>query len=198
MKKIGVGWQYTTYDLKNGRVLKKFHSLPRAYWVITKDVLTSKWHRLSAVPGFVMNMKLKALESFRALKKCNVPIELIGHPRFINSLDYEQDKATVLGEIFGSVSIRGQKKLVDDFVEFNLHLLGYGVIDKSFNITKNFGRNDNQIILIDIGELPDDTEIIARQIQNRPWTKEYVTSGLKESEVREYFIAEMDKAFLSK
>ena len=55
----------------------------------------------------------------------------------------------------------------------------------------------NQIILIDIGELPDDTEIIARQIQDRPWTKEYVTSGLKESEVREYFIAEMDKAFLS-
>ena len=198
MEKIGEGWQYAVYDMRNGRVLKKFHSLPMAYWVIGKDVFASSDHQLASVPSFVRSMKEKARESFAALKRCSVPDELIGNPHFLNGLDYEQDKVTPLGGLLSSASIRDQKGQIDRFIDFCKVLYGYGLIDKSFNITKNFGVMGQAVILTDIGELFDDKEIIERQIIKRAWTKAYVTDGISDAEVRAYFIAQMDKTFLSK
>ena len=133
MEKIGDGWQYAVYDIGNGKVLKKFHSLPMAYWIIGKDVFASSEHRLASVPGFVRSMKEKARESFAVLKRCSVPDELIGNPHFLNAFDYEQDKVTPLGEVLASTSIRDQKEQIDHFVDLCRTLLGCGLIDKSFN-----------------------------------------------------------------
>ena len=61
---------------------------------------------------------------------------------------------------------------------------------------KNYGLNDNsQIVLIDIGELFDDKELINKQLKNRGWHKSYVGGCIQDEEVREYFIKEMDKNF---
>ncbi len=198
MKKIGEGWQYGVYDLENGRVLKKFHSPLKSYWVILKDIFPFKQDSIFEIPGFSRGMKVKALESFEILKKKNLPPEWLGNPKFINDLDFEQDKAFPLHDIFSQSEVEEAKGIIDKFVEFNKKLLERGVIDKSFNITKNYGLNsDGEIVLIDIGELFDNPERIKEQCAGRAWAKDYVAGRIANDVAREYFIKEMDKNFES-
>lgn len=197
MKKIGEGWQYGVYDIGNGRVLKKFHSLPKRYWAILKTIFPFKDDPFYKVPGYARSMRLKALESFSVLKDSKIPPEIVGNPTFVNQFDFEQDKVVPLHDYFNEISIEAGKKLIDDFVLFNKQLLNYGFIDKSFNIGKNFGINDGgEIVLIDIGELFSNKDRIQKQIENRAWAKHYVTDHIPKKLVR-YFIKEMDKALNS-
>ena len=92
MKKIGEGWQYSVYDLENGRVLKKFHSPYRAYLIILKDCFPFTKYPLWKISGFVMGMKIKARESFKTINVKNIPSNWMGNPRFLEGLNYEQDK----------------------------------------------------------------------------------------------------------
>jgi len=196
MKKIGEGWQYTVYDLGNGRVLKKFHSPLKSYWVILKDIFPFQNDSLFEISGFSRGMKVKALESFEILKKKELPSGWLGNPKFINDLDFEQDKAKPLHDAFSQFGVEEAKKIIDKFMEFNKKLLERGVIDKSFNITKNYGlNNEGEIVLIDIGELFDDPKRIKEQCANRAWAKDYVAGHIASDEVREYFIEEMDRNF---
>lgn len=196
MKKIGQGWQYTTYDLKNGRVLKKFHSWPKAYWLILKEIFPFKNDSFFEIPSFIKDVKRKADESFEILKRINIPQEWMANPRFINKYDFEQDKVQPLHEVFENLDTNNIKKIIDQFIEFNLKLLNLGVIDKGFNITKNYGiDNEGQIVLIDIGELFDDKELIKKQLIERGWTHSYVGGCIKNKEAQEYFISEMDRNF---
>ena len=196
MKKVGEGWQYSVYDLENDRVFKKFHSTVKLYWVILKDVFPFKDDSLLKVPSFAKSSKTKALASFKIIKQNKIPASWIGNPKFLNDLDYEQDKAKPLHEVFGNYSTEEIKKIIDKFIIFNKKLLELGVIDKSFNITKNFGLNKSgEIILIDIGELFDNPERIKKQILDRAWDKPYVAGCIADLSAREYFIAQMDQNF---
>ncbi len=196
MKKIGQGWQYTTYDLENGRVLKKFHSWTKAYFVILRQIFPFNKDSFFEIPGFIKEVKAKANESFRILKRINIPQEWIANPKFINKYDFEQDKVVPLHDVFESLDTIEIKKIIDQFIEFNLNLLKLGVIDKGFNITKNYGiNNKGDIVLVDIGELFDDKELIKKQLKDRGWTNSYVGGCIKDEEAREYFIDEMDRNF---
>ncbi len=120
MKKIGEGWQYSVYDLGNSRVRKKFHSLLRSYWIILKTTFPFRDDPLMAIPDFSRSMKRKALTSYEALKRRNVPPEWLGNPKFLNELDFEQDKVEPLHEVFARSDIPTVKRIIDEFVEFDL------------------------------------------------------------------------------
>ena len=196
MKVIGQGWQYTTYDLENGRVLKKFHSWPKAYFVILKEIFPFNKDSLFEIPGFIKDVKRKADESFEILKRKNIPQEWMANPIFINKYDFEQDKVAPLHEVFSNLETEDIKKIINQFVEFNLKILNLGLIDKGFNITKNYGIDKNgQIVLIDIGELFDDKELIKKQIKEHGWDKNYVAGCIQNEEAREFFLREMSKNF---
>jgi hypothetical protein len=196
MKKIGNGWQYDVYDLGNGRVLKKFHSPIKSYWVILKAIFPFKEDSLLKVPSFSRGMKRTALRSFEVLKRNNVSNDWIGHPKFLNAPDFEQDKVIPIHDVFLTADTLSIKNIIDKFIDFNKQLLKSGIIDKSFNITKNYGLNARgEIILIDIGELFDDSERINKQRKERAWSKNYVAGCIKDEEARTYFITEMDKNF---
>lgn len=196
MKKIGQGWQYTVYDLGNGKVLKKFHSWTHAYLVILKEIFPFTNDSLFEIPAFIKDMKDKADESFEILKRKNVPSEWMANPKFLNKYDFEQDKVTPLHDTFKNSSTEEIKKYIDDFIVLNKKLLELGLIDKSFNITKNYGLDHNgNIVLIDIGEIFDDPDKIKNQFKNRAWDKSYVSGNIEDIEAREYFISEMDKSF---
>ncbi len=199
MKKLGEGWQYTAYDLGNARVLKKFHSLPRIYWVILKDIFPFHYDPLYKLPGFARASKRKAIASFEILKKGNVPRAWIGNPKFLENLDYQQDKVRPLHDVFEKSDTAGIKSIIDQFIILNKQLLEKGVIDKSFNITKNYGLNEKgELILIDLGELFDNLQRIKNQIMRRAWDKSYVSGCIKDKEAREYFIKKMDENFSRK
>lgn len=196
MKKIGEGWQYTVYDLGNERVLKKFHSPIKSYWVIFKAIFPFKGDSLFQIPSFSKGMKRTALASFEILKSKNIPADLICNPKFLNKLDFEQDKVKPLHDIFSVSDTTATKRIIDKFIVFNKKLLEIGIIDKSFNITKNFGLNKiDEIVLIDIGELFDDPEKIKKQLTGHVWDKNYVADCIENEEARIYFIQEMNKCF---
>jgi hypothetical protein len=50
-------------------------------------------------------------------------------------------------------------------------------------------------VLIDIGELFDNKELIRKQLNDRGWTNSYVGGCIKDKEAQEYFINEMDRNF---
>ncbi len=196
MKKIGEGWQYATYDLGNGRVLKKFHSFVRIYWVILKDIFPFHDDPLRKLPGFARASKQKALKSFKILKIRDVPSSWIGNPKFVGNLNYEQDKVRPLHDVFKDADTSLIKSTIDRFIIFNKKLLEKGIIDKSFNITKNYGFDkDGNIILFDIGELTDDRELIKKRMVSRAWDKHYVAGCIKDKEAQQYFIKKMDENF---
>lgn len=196
MKKIGEGWQYSVYDLGNGRVLKKYHSPFKSYWVILKNIFPFKNDSIFKIPIFSKSVKRKAAASFTILKQGKIPPAWIGNPRLLTGLNYEQDKEQPLHDVFEEMNTAEIKKTIDKFVIFNKRLLDIGIIDKSFNITKNFGLNKNdEIILIDIGELFDNPERIKNQLLDRAWDKDYVAGCIKDLEAQKYFIQKMDENF---
>lgn len=196
MKKIGEGWQYSVYDMGNERVFKKFHSPIKSYWVILKTIFPFKDDSLAMVPSFSKSAKKKALSSFEIIKRNIILPSWLGNPKFLNGLNYEQDKAQPLHDIFENSGTESIKSIIDEFIVFNKRLLEKGVIDKSFNITKNYGLNkEGKIILIDIGELFDNPERIKKQITDRAWDKNYVAGCIKNVEAQEYFVKKMDENF---
>jgi len=141
-------------------------------------------------------MRKKALASFEILKRHIIPANWVGNPLFLNSLDFEQDKVEPLHVVFDKTDTKGSMKIIDEFIVFNKKLLALGVMDKSFNITKNYGLADSgAIVLIDIGELFDDSEQIQKQLIDRAWGKEYVAGCIQNEEVRKYFVQKMDENF---
>ena len=198
MKVLGRGWQYTTYDLRNGRVLKKYNSLLKGWAIIFIDQLRYKGGSIWKVPGFYKGCKKKAIRSMEIISRGMVDPWMMGNPTLLNALDYEQDKVIPLHDCIKTVDTEEGKRLVDRFVSFNKILLERSVIDKSFNITKNFGLTaDKRIILIDLGELYADPLAIKEQIKKRPWTARYVAEVIHNPEVRTYYVEQMDKNFVT-
>jgi hypothetical protein len=195
MRKIGRGWQYTTYDLGNGRVLKKYNSKLVAYPVMLRDCFPFLKNPIWKLPGYYRGCKETAVDSMRKISTTTVAPWMMGNPKVLNVLDYEQDKITTLHDL-DTIEIGQVKKVIDDFVEINKVLVDRNLIDKSFNITKNFGLDSTgRVILMDLGELYSSTAAIDKQRKERAWSKHYVVGPIKNTQIRSYFIEQMDKNF---
>jgi hypothetical protein len=193
MKFLGRGWQYTVYDIGNGRVLKKWNSKSIAYLVMLQDCFP---YIKSPIWGFYKNYLYSvsmAQDSMRKLTESNLDKKLFGNPEYgDNGLDYEQDILQPIDIYLKNVSVDKGKKIIDKFVEFNKLLIANNCIDKSFNIGKNFAlNNDNNIVLSDIGELYFSKESIKKQITKKAWKAHYVLKHIPK-ELRTYFIEKME------
>lgn len=196
MKKIGRGWQYTIYDLGNGRVLKKYNSKIVGYAHMAKACFPFRTNSLWEIPGYYRGCKETALDSMKKISVPTIEAWMMGNPRILNVLDYEQDTLVPLHDFFATCTIEDGKKTIDAFIAFNKILVERKLIDKSFNITKNFGLDKQQrIVLMDLGELYSSDAAITKQIQNRAWAAHYVVEPLQEP-LRDYFIQGMNQAFV--
>lgn len=196
MKVLGRGWQYTTYDLGNGRVLKRYNSAFVACILIFLNSLywwkPAPWKLLA----YHRDCKSKAHDSMIFVQRNVLESWMIGNPKVLNDLDYEQDKLTPLHKVIRGISTEKGKELIDAFVAFNAELLRRGVIDKSFNITKNFGLDaKDRVVLMDLGELFTAQEAIQKQIRERKWATPYVAQVMRNRELRDYYVAQMDRHF---
>lgn len=197
MKIIGRGWQYTTYDVGNGRVFKKYNSLPVAYIIMLRDCFPYKRNKLWKLPGYYKGCKETARDSMNKISNTKVEKWMLGNPKVLNELDYEQDKVIPIHQYFKEVNIAKGKQVIDQFVEFNKLLVGCSFIDKSFNITKNFAIDKNErIILLDLGELFSSEDGIKKQIERKMWQLPYVVNPIP-APLKSYFLESMDNEFTS-
>ena len=193
MKFIGRGWQYTVYDLENGRVLKKYNTRLQGYWIILKQCFPYINYPLWKIPKYYNGCKNTAFDSIRKIKTSTMDMALFGNPKILNDLDYEQDKVIPLSSYFKQLDISRGQQTIDRFIDFNLILIENRLMDKSFLIGKNYGINGGgDIILTDIGELYSSDERIKQQIEKKPWDINYVTSTIPKR-FREYFVTEMNR-----
>lgn len=196
MKVLGRGWQYTTYDLGNGRVLKKYNSLIVAYWVIFFDYLEYLGFSIWKIPAYHRWCKGVARDSMQKISNNTLEPWMMGNPKVLNGLDYEQDKLKPLHDELKNVGTEAGMRLVDDFIVFNKILVERSLIDKNFNIGKNFGLDmEERIVLMDLGELYSDRAAIEGQQRDRPWRNMYVADTVPDEKVRQYYLDQMDKAF---
>jgi hypothetical protein len=196
MKKIGEGWQYEVYDLENGRVFKKFKSLPKRTSIVLRRLFPYTRYPLWEIPTYIKNIRQKAIHSFHVLENNKFPPEWFANPRRLNGLDYEQDKGVPLHHLFATSSQKESKELVDQFIAFNQKLIENGIADKYFNIFSNFALNPRgDLVLTDIGELIDTREEIYVQIGRKIWSQPHIAGRIQDNELREYFLQEMDKNF---
>lgn len=193
MKLLGRGWQYSVYDLGNGRVLKRYNTRSQAYWVMLKQNFPYISYPIWKFKDYHAGCKNTALDSIKKIQQTTMRLELFGNPKILNELDYEQDKVVPLSDYFKSISLEQGKKTIDRFIDFNLLLIKNRLMDKSFLIGKNYGIDAHgNIILTDIGELYSSAERIKQQIEKKPWDIYYVTSTIPKK-FREYFVEHMNR-----
>lgn len=197
MKLLGRGWQYSVYDLENGRVIKKMNSRFLAYLQMLKGCFPYTKLGINQFPKMFQASVNMATNSIRSLKKISFDKKLLGNPKFFeNSLEYEQDKIIPVEDYLKTISVEEGKKAIDEFYNFNINLISLGFIDKSFAIAKNFGiDHQGKIILSDLGELYFSPEL-RNQIQKRPWAANYVIKPLPKN-LRNYFVEKMDRLLTS-
>lgn len=196
MKKIGCGWQYTVYDIGNGRIRKVFNTKTQAYLIFSRECFPYTDFPLWKFPCLYRDLRKKAETSLSWIKDTTMDISLFGNPRIINETDYEQDLVTPLNTHLQGISLDQGKKIIEEFIILNRLFIKNDMIDKSFLIGKNYGINCNQkVILTDIGELFVGKENVETQVKIRPWDHPYVTKTIPR-QLRKYFIEEMDKNLL--
>ena len=196
MKKIGRGWQYTTYDIGNGRVRKIFNSPRISYFRMFRNFYLTKAWMIFYIPKYYRVCKKEAYDSIRYLRHTDLAPWMLGNPYIINELDYEQDKVTSIKEKFAQLSVNDGKKLIDSFIIFNRELINHGVIDRAFQVAENFGVDQlGRIVLTDLGELVTAPSEIKKHITSRPWAQSFIKNSLPKT-IREYFVETMDKELL--
>ncbi len=196
-QRVGKGWQYTVYDLGNGRVYKKFNTKLEAYRIMLKD----RWYIFWRLPGYLKKMKKNVKKSFQFLEKNDIDGDLIGNFKRRKGLDYEQDKAVPLKDYCKKLSRDSKKEcraIVDKFIKLVDTLYSdYGCMDKAMKFGKNFGIDNNgQVVLIDIGEIWFEPKSIKKRVKKRTWLNVDNMEGVLKY-LREYYIQELDKIFLA-
>lgn len=195
MKLIGKGWQYSVYDIGNGRVLKKSNSTIGAFFIMLYDSFPYIHHPLWDMPRLRREAKDAALSSISNIKNKKLDAWMLANPIVNDDLSYEQDMVIPLRAQLERSSEEEGKKIIDDFVDFSVRLVKQSCIDKRFDIGNNFGIDANgRIVLIDLGELCCDIESVENQIQLRAWDSCSVLSGVPRR-FRSYFVKAMDETF---
>lgn len=193
MKRIGRGWQYTAYDLGNGRVLKKFNTRFQAYLLMLKESFPYTDFPLWGFEKQYAERRAIAVESLKLIQATELDPAFFGNPLLLNGTDYEQDKIVPLEKHLATLSTEEGRRCIDAFVAFTEMLIAHRLVDRSFLIGKNYGVNaEGAVVLLDIGELYSDPEQIKKRISVRPWDHEYVT-GTVPASLRSYFIERMNE-----
>ena len=197
MKLLGRGWQYSAYDLGNGRVFKKRNTRIVAYWCMFKTSWYLYPQDIWKFPRYYKNSEKNIRHSFAKIRESSMDRALLGNPTIPeHGFDYEQDKIESVAKYLKRHSVADGKKIIDRFVVFVRFLIEKQLMDKSFNLGGNFGvRDEGSLVMTDIGELYSDPAHIQREIDRRVWEQPYILNTIPKGELRNYFVHTMHTAF---
>lgn len=185
MKKIAEGLQYKVYDRGNGRVLKIQTS------VFDKIRILRSWNIRNPITlvRSIFNAYLITYTSIRRLKKTKgIDWSIFGNPTFFGySLNYEQDKVVTLSDFFKSHTTAENKAIIYAWISYVYNQWKYGMADTVYNFTVNNGIDSfGNVILIDLGELTFDMEVVRTHVSNKKWLTQWSFSQMEDSELKRY------------
>lgn len=179
MEKLGEGYYYRVYALGNARVLK------RQTTSLSKLRKLVSWYNLSPAATLKAALSLHAKKSAslnQSKRLAAIPAlqEALGNPRFVNTWEYEQDRAIPLQEFERTSSDGEFLRYVDEYTALVKSLWEYGYADKVFNFTLNAGvsRGTGKVILLDFNEFTERKEKAADHIRREKWRAQASLKGL--------------------
>jgi transglutaminase/protease-like cytokinesis protein 3 len=185
MHKISEGYFYEVYDLGNNRVLKK----KRPFLKIMGDVRKE----------YESNFFTGVIKTFQHIRKCTeatssvrkkmekIPHSLLGNPRFINKVEYEQDKAVLLMDYFTTHSTEENKVVIDKYSALVKEFLKYGVHDYVYKFKNSYGINSNgEVVFIDFNEVTFSKDKTLEYIKIKEWRNDNQFRKFPEGELKEY------------
>jgi len=191
MQKIGQGWQYIVYDLGNDRVLKKKYSaFSKFFFIRSKQIAKGQPYSFKEIICAIYRVNRKARQSIQYFKinGQKINLQLIANPKFLDGINYEQDKVTSLSELLKSCSISEGKELFNQYAKFIHSTWRYGFSDTIFNFLGNNGINKNgDMVQSDFGELAFRREEVKQFIENKKWLDTSCYKTFPEGELKEYF-----------
>ena len=191
MKKIGQGYQYTVWDLGNGRVLKKKSSPISQFFFVRSEQkrkgLPATWKEALRLMREVDQSARTACAYVKQLiKQDSMPS--LGNPIFKNETEYEQDKVTPLREFFKTCSVDEGKRVFDRYAELVKSNWEYGFCELTFSPFGNAGLNkDGLLVQSDFGEMTCSKEEALQKIQIKRWLKATCYKTFPEGELKEYY-----------
>lgn len=185
MYKISEGYFYEVYDLGNKRVLKK----QRSFLKILSDVRRE----------YKSNLFIGIMKTFQHIKKCKeatmtmrkkmekIPQDLLGHPRFINNVDYEQDQVVLLMDYFATHTMDENKIVIEKYTELMKEFLKYGIHDYVYKFKNSYGiGSSEEVVFIDFNEVTFSKEKTLEYATTKEWRNEMQFKKLPEGELKEY------------
>lgn len=111
----------------------------------------------------------------------------LANPRFEADGSHTQDKVNVIYNLFKGMETDEAKDLIDDYLDTIMSLWTYGLSDKVFNFSINFGVDDvGDVVMIDFGEIDTDKAKVIEAIKNKKWTESWAVRNLPD-ELRHHF-----------
>ena len=159
------GWQanvryFKNYVIKTPKTEKEIRDRITPHYRSVGDI--------TRIKEKIKKLKHDWSNSIKIIKSGKVPLKLLAFPEFLKDGQIKQKRVKMLSEEFEYLmaykKIEEAKKLVDKVIEFILILWSYGVHEMTFKFYSEMGLLDGKIVLVDIGELTDDKEVVVRQI----------------------------------
>ncbi|MAG10828.1 hypothetical protein CMI44_00750, partial [Candidatus Pacearchaeota archaeon] len=170
--KIKEGWQCKVNIYRNF-VIKEIKNRKDITKKIKKHLI--KINKLDQLEKLTNNMIKDINNSTKILKNSKIPKELIAEAKFIDEKHVKQKRAKVVHEeierLMGKAKIKQAKQTIDKSVNFFLTLWKYGVHDKSFKLTKNFGIINNKVALLDLFELTNEKSKVKKKLTKIDFNK---------------------------
>ena len=196
MKLIGKGYWYNVFDLGNERVLK----LEKGFQQKVKDSYSIEGKKLFTWLITVFKLltgRKKITESYSYMQK-HVNPALLGQPRFLNGISYEQDKVELLDIALSQASSEEKQKLINLYIQNILNCWRNGFADRVYNFTINNGlTNNGQLILLDFNEVTFSKSKILQCIWSKRWLRAWSFRQI-DQKLQEYYQMQMDNLVTQK
>lgn len=192
--RLGIGGQYTVYNLPDNRVLKVAHNA-----VSARNELVRQGHDWNdtSLEEVIFRRDEGVVYVQRLCEQSEVAREIFGNPKFNGELGetgvYEQDKLSIPGLEINEMSERAQKEYINKYIQLQLRLWTLGCSEGTFNFQVNAGLNaQGDMVVGDFGEMDFSKEMIAQRIDGPRWEHAWGVTSLS-PEMQQWAIERFNK-----
>ena len=194
-KRLG-GWQMWVelnedYVIKTPKVRKEIEKNVRKYlkWIGKPEELKLRVDRA-----------IKDVhKSLYIINRSKIPKRYLAYPEFLENGKIKQKRVKVVNEeLYRLIDLKRKKevyKLIDESIKFFMFLWKYGIHEKTYKITSNFGVDGNQIVLIDFLELEGNKKKVEKQLRKKSWYMYKQMAKNYPKEVIDYYMKKADENF---
>src|SRR3989344_8497690 len=189
------GWQfwveyYENHVIKTPKNKKEIRERVKRY---LKSV-----NKLGELDKRVQDMISDMNEGRKIIKNSLLPLKYLAYVEFLDKGKIKQRRVIILEEYILKNTLKDSKKAIDNYIDLVKRLWQYGIHEKTFKFSRNYGVLDNKVVLIDPFEITDKKQKVIKQIHKRSWQEAKKFNKHLPNEVVDYFISQADKNFTVK